>query len=177
MIIYTDASTRKGISGIAFVVTNNKDEEKYKTGKAIDEGDNNIAELKAVLFALDFIEEVNKVNKIRHVTVYTDSRYVISSLNGERRRKKKSFENREKEKAILQCIRAHSAWSHTIIDLMWTKGHYRNESPVSFFNKRADKMSKVVRHNEEKRRKAERARYISQRMQVVIKFRESQGRR
>jgi len=42
---------------------------------------------------------------------------------------------------------------------MWIKGHYRNGTVLSYYNKRADKMSKVVRRQYEKQlQKEKRAR-------------------
>ena len=38
---------------------------------------------------------------------------------------------------------------------MWIKGHYRDGSVLSYYNKRADKMSKVVRRQYEKQLKRE----------------------
>jgi len=63
MRIYTDASTRGRISGIAFVATDAKDRELYKKGVVIEQRDNNTAELCAVLFALEDI----KYLKFKHV--------------------------------------------------------------------------------------------------------------
>lgn len=136
MRIYTDASTRGGLSGIAFVVTDARDRELYKKGRVISQRDNNTAELSAVLFALEDIQYLD----VKHVTILTDSWYVINAVrNGVRR---------ENEKDLVKEIRRHMSEINS--SLMWIKGHYRNGSVVSYFNKRADKMSKVVRRQYEK---------------------------
>lgn len=145
MRIYTDASTRGGLSGIAFVVTDARDRELYKKGVVIEQKDNNTAELCAVLFALKDIEYVD----VKHVTIFTDSWYVINAVrNGVRR---------ENEKHIVKEIRYYMANINS--SLMWIKGHYRNGTFLSYFNKRADKMAKVVRRQYERQlQKEKRAR-------------------
>ena len=141
MRIYTDASSRGKISGIAFVVTDAKDREIYKKGVVIDQPDNNTAELCAVLFALEDIKDL----EVKHVTIFTDSWYAINAIkNGIRR---------ESEKNIVKKIRNYMAKINS--SLMWIKGHYRNGTVLSYYNKRADKMSKVVRRLYEKQAKKE----------------------
>lgn len=141
MRIYTDASTRGGLSGIAFVVTDARDRELYKKGVVIEQKDNNTAELCAVLFALEDIQYVD----VKHVTIFTDSWYVINAVrNGVRR---------ENEKHIVKKIRYYMANINS--SLMWIKGHYRNGTFLSYYNKRADKMAKVVRRQYEKQLKKE----------------------
>ena len=151
MRIYTDASTRGGISGIAFVVTDAKDRELYKRGVVIDQRDNNTAELCAVLFALEDVQYV----EMKHLTIFTDSWYVINAVrNGVRR---------ENEKNIVRKIRYYMA--HINSSLMWIKGHYRSGNVLSFYNKRVDKMSKVVRRQYEKQLQKEK----KARMQAIYK--------
>ena len=141
MRIYTDASTRGRLSGIAFVVTDARDRELYKKGVVIEQKDNNTAELCAVLFALEDIQYVD----VKHVTIFTDSWYVINAVrNGVRR---------ENEKHLVKRIRQHMAEINS--SLMWIKGHYRNGTFLSYYNKRADKMAKVVRRQYEKQLKKE----------------------
>ena len=95
MRIYTDASTRGRLSGIAFVATDARDRELYKKGTVIEQRDNNTAELCAVLFALEDIQYL----EIKHVTIFTDSWYVINAVrNGVRR---------ENEKQLVKKIRQH----------------------------------------------------------------------
>lgn len=142
MRIYTDASTRGGISGIAFVATDARDREIYKKGAVIAQRDNNTAELCAVLFALQDIQYI----EVKHVTIFTDSWYVINALrNGVKR---------DNEKGIVRQIRNYMAEINS--SLMWIKGHYRNGTVLSYYNKRADKMAKVVRRQYEKKMIAER---------------------
>ena len=82
MRIYTDASTRGGISGIAYVVTDARDVELFKEGVVIAQRDNNTAELSAVLFALERVQYIDS----KHITIFTDSWYVINAVrNGVRR--------------------------------------------------------------------------------------------
>ena len=148
MRIYTDASSRGKISGIAFVVTDAKDREIYKKGVVIDQPDNNTAELCAVLFALEDIKDL----EVKHVTIFTDSWYAINAIkNGVRR---------ESEKNIVKKIRNYMAEINS--SLMWIKGHYRNGTVLSYYNKRADKMSKVVRRLYEKQAKKEKKARLKQ---------------
>jgi len=164
MRIYTDASTRGGLSGIAFVVTDARDRELYKKGRVIEQKDNNTAELCAVLFALEAIQYV----EVKHVTIFTDSWYVINALrNGVRR---------ENEKIIVKRIRQHMDEINS--SLMWIKGHYRSGNVLSYFNKRADKLSKVVRRQyERKLQKEKRARIQAIREQkAYISYRKNRAR-
>lgn len=142
MRIYTDASTRGRLSGIAFVVTDARDRELYKKGVVLNQRDNNTAELYAVLFALDDIKYID----VKHVTIFTDSYYVINALrNGVKR---------PHEKVIVDKIRQYMSVINS--DLMWVKGHYRDGTVLSYYNKRADKLSKVVRRQYEKQLQKER---------------------
>lgn len=142
MRIYTDASTRGRLSGIAFVVTDARDRELYKKGIVLNQRDNNTAELCAVLFALDDIKYIG----VKHVTIFTDSYYVINALrNGVKR---------PHEKVIVDKIRQYMSVINS--DLMWVKGHYRDGTVLSYYNKRADKLSKVVRRQYEKQLQKER---------------------
>lgn len=148
MRIYTDASTRGQISGIAYIATDAKDREIYKKGVVIAQNDNNTAELSAVLFALEDIQYLN----VKHVTIFTDSWYVINAVrNGVRR---------DHEKALVKKIRSYMAKINS--SLMWIKGHYRNGTVLSYYNKRADKMSKVVRRQYEKQIKKDRKAFLKQ---------------
>ena len=148
MRIYTDASSRGKISGIAYVATDSKDREIYKKGVVINTGDNNTSELQAVLFALEDIKDM----EIKHLTIFTDSWYVINAVkNGVRR---------EHEKNLVKKIRSHMAKINS--SLMWIKGHYRNGTVLSYYNKRADKMSKVVRRQYEKQIKKDKKAFLKQ---------------
>ncbi|MBR3662006.1 MAG: reverse transcriptase-like protein [Alphaproteobacteria bacterium] len=140
MRVYTDASTRGGLSGIAFVVTDSRDVELYKKGVVIAQRDNNTAELSAVSFALEDIQYMDK----KHVTIFTDSIYVINAL--------RCGLCRKNEKELVNKIKKQIAATKS--SLMWIKGHYQDGSVLSYYNKRADKMSKVVRRQYEKQIKA-----------------------
>ncbi len=145
MRIYTDASTRGKYSGIALVLTDARDNEIYKKGTVIEERDNNTAELCAVLYALEDIQYTDP----KHVTIFTDSWYVISAV--------RNGVSRAKDNEIIKGIRAHMSKINS--SLIWVKGHYRDGTVLSYYNKRADKMSKVVRRQYEKQvRKEEKAR-------------------
>lgn len=139
MRIYTDASQRGRISGIAFIVTDAKDREIYKKGMVINEPDNNTAELCAILFALADIRYLN----VKHVTIFTDSWYAISAI--------RTGSSKLKDKPIIKQIKSHMADINS--SLMWIKGHYRDGTVLSYYNKRADKLSKVVRRKYEKQLK------------------------
>ncbi|MBE6463620.1 MAG: reverse transcriptase-like protein [Alphaproteobacteria bacterium] len=97
MRIYTDASQRGRISGIAFIVTDAKDREIYKKGMVINEPDNNTAELCAILFALADIRYLN----VKHVTIFTDSWYAISAI--------RTGSSKLKDKPIIKQIKSHMA--------------------------------------------------------------------
>lgn len=155
MRIYTDASTRGGISGIAFVATDARDRELYKKGVVISQRDNNTAELSAVLFALEDIQYLD----VKHVTILTDSWYVINAVrNGVKR---------PNEKELVKKIRQYMAEINS--SLMWIKGHYRNGTVVSYYNKRADKMSKVVRRQYEKALKQKKRQQIKDLRKKALK--------
>lgn len=141
MRIYTDASTHGNVSGVAFVVTDARDKEIYKAGIVIEQSDNNTAELCAVLIALENVQYV----KTKHVTIFTDSQYVINAM--------RTGSCRSIEKPIVQKIK--KLMDKVNSSLMWIKGHYRNGTAPSYFNKRADKLAKVVRKQYEKRIRAE----------------------
>ena len=142
MRIYTDASSRGAISGIAFVVTDARDRELYKKGIVIEEPDNNTAELCAILYALQEVQYL----EVKHVTIFTDSWYAINAVRNNVKRKK--------DKHIVKEIRRHMDEINS--SLMWIKGHYKSGTVLSYYNKRADKMSKVVRRKYEKQIKQER---------------------
>ena len=145
MRIYTDASTRGKYSGIALVLTDARDNELYKKGTVIEERDNNTAELCAVLYALEDIQYADP----KHVTIFTDSWYVISAV--------RNGAARSKDNELVKGIRDYMSKINS--SLMWVKGHYRDGTVLSYYNKRADKMSKVVRRQYEKQvRKEEKAR-------------------
>lgn len=138
MRIYTDASTRSNISGIAFVATTNKNEKLYKKGMVIEEADNNTAELSAILFGIRDIKKYLRKNE--HLTILTDSSYTIQAING--------GHTRIHEEKIIKAIQ--NEMNEIKAQLMWVKGHCQDGTILSYFNKQADKMSKTVRKEYEK---------------------------
>ena len=148
MRLYTDASSRGSISGIAFVATNSRDKEVFKNGMVIEKGDNNTAELTAILYALDFVRD-----KTDHkVVIFTDSSYAINAIrNG-------NF--RETERTLVESIQ--QSMSELGSTLFWVKGHCHDGTVLAHFNKRADKMSKVVRKQYQKEKRVEKKLNIKQ---------------
>lgn len=141
MRLYTDASSRGSISGIAFVVTNSRDKEVFKDGMVIEKGDNNTAELTAILYALDYVRK----NTDYKAVIFTDSSYAVNAIrNG-------NF--RETERSLVESIQQSMAELGST--LFWVKGHCHDGTVLSYFNKRADKMSKVVRKQHEKEKRTE----------------------
>lgn len=139
MRIYTDASTKGKLSGIAYVATTSKNIELYKAGVTIDQPDNNTAELLAIFYAIDDTQSILKENE--HTTILTDSKYAINAI--------RTGKCRENEKPLVHKIQDMITYGKYA--LMYVKGHCQDGTVLSYFNKRADKMSKVVRRLEEKR--------------------------
>lgn len=139
MKIFTDASTRSKISGLAYVAVNRKNQEIYKTGIIIDQADNNTAELQAILYALDDTQEL--LGPGEKITIITDSTYAIGAIRNN------IF--RENEEPLVRKIQAMMTAQDTKI--MWQKGHMQYTSNIlAYYNKRADKMAKVARKLYEK---------------------------
>lgn len=139
MRLYTDASTKGKLSGIAYVATTSKNIELYKAGITIDQPDNNTAELLAILYAIDDTQPILKENE--HTTILTDSTYAINAI--------RTGKCRENEKPLVHKIQDMMTYGKYAI--FHVKGHCQDGTVLSYFNKRADKMSKVVRILEEKR--------------------------
>ena len=78
MRVYTDASTRGGISGLGYVATTARDKELYSHGIIIDQSDNNTAELLAIIYAIDDTQDLLQKNE--KVTILTDSTYAIQAI-------------------------------------------------------------------------------------------------
>lgn len=143
MRVFTDASSRGDKSGIAYILTNNKDEV-IKRGAAIAEtGDNNTGELMAVLYAL---REIN--NRFKHLTILSDSCYVVNGLRNNR--------FRASDQPIADEI--YKLMKKRKVALFWIKGHCQDGTVLSFYNKKVDKLAKMVRiewerQQQEKKRK------------------------
>lgn len=138
MRIYTDASTRGNISGLGYIATNNKNIELFKAGIVIDQGDNNTAELLAIIYAIDEVQ--NLLQKNEKLIILTDSTYAVNAI--------RDNNYRQKEEAIVKKIQ--NLLEGNTYSLMWIKGHCQDGTLLSYYNKRADKMSKIVRKQYEK---------------------------
>lgn len=150
MRIYTDASTRDSFSGIAFVATSNKDEEICKKGIVIRQSDNNTAELTAILFALKNINEIDK--KTKRITILSDSEYAIGTI-------RTGICRQTEKKILLQIFNYLEKYN---VSIFHVKGHCQDGTILSYFNKRADKMSKVVRKQYEKKIKEEKKKKLKE---------------
>ena len=130
MKIYTDASTRKNNSGIAFVVTDARNREIFRDAAVVEESDNNTAELRAILFALVSVKDTKE-----HITLLTDSSYAIHAIrNGSYRPNEKIILDNISER--LETLNCH---------VMWIKGHCQDGTVLSYYNKQADKSAKEIR--------------------------------
>lgn len=151
MRVYTDASTRGGISGLGYVATTAQDKELYSHGIIIDQSDNNTAELLAIIYAIDDTQDLLQKNE--KVTILTDSTYAIQAIR---------FNNyRKNEEAIVKKIQnLMEAYDYTLFHV---KGHCQDGTVLSHFNKKADRISKNMRkeyENEKVRAKKERVQMI-----------------
>ena len=138
MRIYTDASTRSKISGLGYIATTSKHVEIKKDGIIIDQPDNNTAELLAILYAIDDTQDLLQENE--KVILFTDSTYAIQAIRG--------GHYRENEEAIVKKIRYMLDYSE--YKIFHVKGHCQDGTVLSYFNKHADKMSKIARVQYEK---------------------------
>ena len=138
MRIYTDASTRSKISGLGYIATTAKHTEIKKDGIIIDQPDNNTAELLAILYAIDDTQDLLQENE--KVILFTDSTYAMQAIRG--------GHYRENEEAIVKKIRNMLEYSN--YQIFHIKGHCQDGTILSRFNKRADKISKIVRVQYEK---------------------------
>lgn len=151
MRVYTDASTRGGISGLGYVATTARDKELYSHGIIIDQSDNNTAELLAIIYAIDDTQDLLQKNE--KVTILTDSTYAIQAIR---------FNNyRKNEEAIVKKIQnLMEAYDYTLFHV---KGHCQDGTVLSHFNKKADRISKNARKEYENgkiRAKKERVKMI-----------------
>lgn len=151
MRVYTDASTRGGISGLGYVATTARDKELYSHGIIIDQSDNNTAELLAIIYAIDDTQDLLQKNE--KVTILTDSTYAIQAIR---------FNNyRKNEEAIVKKIQnLMEAYDYALFHV---KGHCQDGTVLSHFNKKADRISKNMRkeyENEKIRAKKEKVQMI-----------------
>ena len=138
MRIYTDASTRSNMSGLGYVATTSKNIELTKSGIVIDQKDNNTAELLAIIYAIDDIQGLLQENE--KLTIFTDSTYAINAI--------RNNIYRQNEEPIVKKIQ--NLLEGNNYNLFHVKGHCQDGTILSYYNKRADKMSKVVRKQYEK---------------------------
>lgn len=130
MKIYTDASTRSNVSGLAFIVTDAKNKVQCRRASVVEEKDNNTAELRAICYALAYTKSVDEP-----VVLMTDSTYAIQAIRG--------GYHRPNEEKLIEYI--HSHLKNRKCNIFWVKGHNRDGTVLSYFNKEADKLAKHVR--------------------------------
>ena len=94
MKIYTDASTRSNVSGLAFIVTDAKNKVQCRRASVVEEKDNNTAELRAICYALAYTKSVDEP-----VVLMTDSTYAIQAIRG--------GYHRPSEEKLIEYIHAH----------------------------------------------------------------------
>lgn len=84
--IYTDGGSRgnPGPSACAFVVKNNAGKILEKRGKKLGTTTNNVAEYQAIIFALEYVlrEKQGSLKNATEFNFYSDSKLVVSQLNG-----------------------------------------------------------------------------------------------
>lgn len=138
MRVYTDASSRGNKSGIAYIATDRNHEVIQRNGVVIDGGDNNTAELQAILYAIDDTQPLLQKNE--SVIIFTDSTYAINAIrnNG----------YREQEEALVKKIQNMMSYAH--YKVFWIKGHCQDGTVLSYYNKKVDKLAKGARVEYEK---------------------------
>ena len=138
MRVYTDASSRGNKSGIAYIATDRNHEVIQRSGVVIDGGDNNTAELQAILYAIDDTQPLLQKNE--SVIIFTDSTYAINAIrnNG----------YREQEEALVKKIQNMMSYAH--YKVFWIKGHCQDGKVLSYYNKKVDKLAKGARVEYEK---------------------------
>ena len=138
MRIYTDASTRSKISGLGYIATTSKHQIIKKDGIAINQNDNNTAELQAIIYAIE--ETQYSLQDNEKIIIFTDSTYAINAI--------RNNHYRSEEEALVKKIQNMIEYSD--YKLFHVKGHCQDGTILSHFNKKADKMSKFVRKEYEK---------------------------
>lgn len=138
MRVYTDASSRGNKSGIAYIATDRNHEVIQRSGVVIDGGDNNTAELQAILYAIDDTQPLLQKNE--SVIIFTDSTYAINAIrnNG----------YRDQEEALVKKIQNMMSYAH--YKVFWIKGHCQDGTVLSYYNKKVDKLAKGARVEYEK---------------------------
>ena len=138
MRVYTDASSRGNKSGIAYIATNRHHEVIQRSGVVIDQGDNNTAELQAIIYAIDDTQPLLQKNE--SVIIFTDSTYAINVIrnNG----------YREQEEPLVKKIQNMMGYAN--YKIFWIKGHCQDGTVLSYYNKKVDKLAKGARVEYEK---------------------------
>ena len=125
--IYTDGSCKPsnpGFCGCGVVITKD-DEEVHSICEYIGEGTNNIAELKAVLIALQWLR--NKELAWESNSIFTDSSYVVGLLT-------KNWKPKKNKELVRELKDLYDEFPNTSVE--WVKGHNNHE-----FNERADELA------------------------------------
>lgn len=138
MRVYTDASSRGNKSGIAYIATDRNHEVIQRSGVVIDGGDNNTAELQAILYAIDDTQPLLQKNE--SVIIFTDSTYAINAI--------RNNAYREQEEALVKKIQNMMSYAH--YKVFWIKGHCQDGTVLSYYNKKVDKLAKGARVEYEK---------------------------
>lgn len=125
--IYTDGSTKPknpGNCGCGLVITKNGQlvEQKYFY---IGHGTNNIAELSAVKFGIEYLQSKNL--DWEDCTIYTDSSYAVGVLT-------KNWKAQKNQELILNILTLLNKSPN--INVKWVKGHSTN-----LYNELADQMA------------------------------------
>lgn len=83
LLVYTDGGARgnPGPAAIGIYVLDEDGKEIFKLGKKIGEATNNVAEYKAVIFALEMINKDENI-KIKSIDFFIDSLLIVNQLNG-----------------------------------------------------------------------------------------------
>lgn len=138
MRIYTDASTRSKISGLGYIATTSKHQVIKTDGMVIDQKDNNTAELQAIIYAIE--ETQYSLQENEKIIIFTDSTYAINAI--------RNNHYRSEEEPLVRKIQNMIEYSD--YKIFHIKGHCQDGTVLSHFNKKADKMSKLVRKEYEK---------------------------
>jgi ribonuclease HI len=84
--VFTDGGSRgnPGLSACAFVVKNDAGKILEKRGKKLGITTNNVAEYQAIIFALEYVlqEKEGSLNNVTTINFFSDSKLVVSQLNG-----------------------------------------------------------------------------------------------
>ena len=133
MRIYTDASTKKDLSGLAYIATNRHHEEIKKRATAIDQSDNNTAELQAIIYAIDETQPLLQKNE--KAIIFTDSTYAINAI--------RRNHYRPDEEPLVKKIQSMMEYGDYYV--FWLKGHNQDGTVLSYFNGKVDTFAKQAR--------------------------------